>query len=198
MKGLQFMLKGSTKFLGPLFSKMAWLLPRGMAGIFLLITIGRDLYTLGATKALENFLYHVFAASQTINEIIDLAAANDPQYTLGALFSLISSMFIIYYVIKYVRWGIDRVFALNPNIWSIIAGVVFIMVAEWIVAIVQTKTLFGGYTPIWAVALNLIAHLPALWQNLYVFSWQPFGGPVQSAVSAVNDTQPINSTNSSI
>lgn len=88
--------------LGKFLLKSKKFIPAGLSAIFVIITFFVDIFKFGLSYAFKHMAEQLFAAEYTINKAVTLAIQDSPQYNFGAFLSIISSVFIIYFFIKFV------------------------------------------------------------------------------------------------
>ena len=93
------------KFFGSLFrffGRYKRFIPGSIAGLFVVFNFFSDLINFNSQVAFENLAKSILSAELVINENVNLAIVNSPQYGLYSFIEIIFSIFILYTLIRFL------------------------------------------------------------------------------------------------
>jgi hypothetical protein len=140
-------------------------LPKGLVGTFVVITFFIDLFTIGFTLALIHLSKTVLAAELVINESVRMAVLNSPNYTFWVFLSIISSVLLIFLLVKFIaKVFINAMGAQAP--WMAYVGAVIVVgiIEISAVAIIDGKL---GFVPIRDGLYFLAKHIVPVLTNIH-------------------------------
>lgn len=145
MRGLTFVVKKvSLFFRGVLtfFKTNRALLPKGMVALFVLLQFLITLYQTGSIGlAMEEMGLTLLFADLTLNQLTSLAVNTPSEFGFWEVYSLISSVLILYFFVRYIQIFLNKFAAAHSEYGAFITSILIL----WVIQFSAGVVVFGSY-----------------------------------------------------
>lgn len=182
------------KALGRLFGwmfKSGKMLPRGIAGGFIVLQFIFDWVRANLPYAFQNLAKTVFSAELVINEKVHMAIANVQGYNIFDLIHIIIAIYILIALVKFIGKILIKVAGAQAEWGAYFVAIIFVGIIE----ISTVKIIDGtfGFIPIYNGVIFLMMNIGPVMTNIF-----NAGTTVVAQNITQNATNIINATNSTI
>lgn len=156
------------RFLGRLFffiTRFSRFIPAGLAGLYVIINAFYVFFTKGLTAGFSYLATTFLAAEYTIHQNVELAIINSPSYTLNSFLQIVSSVFILFWFIKFVALLFIKISGSQAEWGAMVMASLFVFVIE--LSVVKIVSGSFGFIPLYDGLFFLLKHLPAVITNIH-------------------------------
>jgi len=147
------------------FGKLKGFLPAIFLGFFFIIQFFIDAFTHGVPYAFQTIAETLFAGERIINQNVQYAILNAPQYNLWSFIQIIVSLFMIYEVIKFLTWIQIKFAGATAEGGAIVISIIFFCIIEMsVIRIVDGKF---GFIPLWNGVIFLFINIGDVFMNIF-------------------------------
>jgi len=185
------------KWLGGIFWTYQTILPAIFAVIIVLFKFVSILISQGVMQAITYLGTQLFAAEFIINQNVKMAIENSPQYGINSFLEIVSSVILIYYMVKVITMVFVN-FAGAQARWSAsLLALVVVALLEMVVIKITQGTF--AFVPIkdglWFLAMNL----GPVFNNIHILNFiTQYVGNETAANSTQNLTDILSAGNATI
>jgi len=140
-------------------------IPLGFAGLFVVTQFLIEAFTKGFPYAVAHAGQTIFAAELTINQNVQLAIMDAPEYGLHAFIAIAVGVLIMYSVVKWVGKGTRKLIGGNESFGEYVVGL-FVLA---LVSTLSIKIIDGtfGFVPIRDSLVFLFVNIQAVIGNVF-------------------------------
>lgn len=148
-----------------LFSKLKGFIPMFLVGIFLIGEFLWNLITHSFPYAFEQLAKATFAAELTINENVQLAILNAPEYNLWSFLQIVIAVYIIYLIVKFFTMVQVKLAGATAQWGAMLISVLFVGIIE--ISMVRIIDGQFGFIPIWNGIIFLLLNIVPVFANIF-------------------------------
>jgi len=142
-------------------------IPAGLAGLFVIFNFLVIVFTKGFSPGITYLATTFFASEYIINTNVKLAIINSPAYTFNAFLQIVSSLFVLLWVIKFIGFLFVKISGSQAEWGAYLMAVFFVFAIE--LSVVKIVDGHWGFIPIYDGIIFLLRHLQPILTNIHWF-----------------------------
>jgi len=142
-------------------------LPKGGLSLFIFITFFIELFTKGFSYAMTHLATSILGAELIINRNVKLAVQNLPDYSLLSFVEIVSSVLVLYYLIKFITAFLVGFSGSQARWSSMIVSILIVGIIE--ISVISIVDNHLGFIPIKDGLWYLVTNIQPVLLNIHFF-----------------------------